>query len=688
MDEDSVQNRQGQLYLLGARGYSAYEVAVLNGYTGTEEEWLASLKGEQGEPGTPFGDLTPAQKEELRGPQGKSAYQISVDNGFVGTEQQWVNSFLTPDGYYNKDAIDTLLDKKTYYFTNVATMKLATNLKDGDMVVTLGYYEPNDGGEAEYYITDSESLTDYQEELNSGLYATLIVENDILNVKQLGAKADNTTDNTSVFNKALSYVNRYTIYFPYGYYKTSYLNSVTTNTNIKIYGDNANIKLLDNVITADSQRLFAFACSDNINILIEIYGLNIDMNRTNNHSVVDSSGDSFALQHCHAIFVYGSANSNIDVMIHDITFNDLIADGVSLGGGSTKIVNNIIVNNIISKNRAGTRSDVCITCDFDSLNCSNMILDKFEIEVNSVRLDTKRTVLLNNLELKDTLDLDIGSSSGKNVAFVNNVRVEKYFYNDIENITYSNCYFKLNSYIRLNGIKIKFENCDFTTKDNTNFIPYSNSAICYIYSTRNDQELSFTNCKIKYNNAILSSTSESQANFLEALAFAKLEFNNCDFDISSKVFQYRGGETHINNCTFKTSNEYVTSLCSFGSNTSNVACNIYLKDNKTSNDISLFVPSISGSSITIYENNPGWIIGKVLRWTRFDKITSFNGGSGSIVTVKEFTEFLSDSQPNSGIWIKGQRVKNSNPSTDYMWICTSSGSFGGGTAPTFSAISI
>lgn len=32
-------------------GESAYQVAVANGYEGTEEEWLASLKGEQGSPG-------------------------------------------------------------------------------------------------------------------------------------------------------------------------------------------------------------------------------------------------------------------------------------------------------------------------------------------------------------------------------------------------------------------------------------------------------------------------------------------------------------------------------------------------------------------------------------------------------------------------------------------------------------
>lgn len=40
---------------VGGRGYSAYEIAVQQGFEGTEEEWLASLvgpEGKQGEPGT------------------------------------------------------------------------------------------------------------------------------------------------------------------------------------------------------------------------------------------------------------------------------------------------------------------------------------------------------------------------------------------------------------------------------------------------------------------------------------------------------------------------------------------------------------------------------------------------------------------------------------------------------------
>lgn len=35
-------------------GKSAYEIAVMNGFDGTVEEWLASLVGPQGEKGDPY----------------------------------------------------------------------------------------------------------------------------------------------------------------------------------------------------------------------------------------------------------------------------------------------------------------------------------------------------------------------------------------------------------------------------------------------------------------------------------------------------------------------------------------------------------------------------------------------------------------------------------------------------------
>ncbi len=67
--------------LKGKDGQSAYQIAVQNGYKGSESDWLASLKGDNGTSGT-------------NGTNGKSAYQIAVDNGFTGTEAEWLQSLV------------------------------------------------------------------------------------------------------------------------------------------------------------------------------------------------------------------------------------------------------------------------------------------------------------------------------------------------------------------------------------------------------------------------------------------------------------------------------------------------------------------------------------------------------------------------------------------------------------------
>ena len=116
----------------------------------------------------------------------------------IGAEAQNIS---TTDG----DSVQLKLNKKPYYYNTVADMKADIKLKAKDMAITLGYYEPNDGGAATYKIIDEESETDYQEELESGLYATLIVKNKTLNIKQLGAKGDGTADDTSIIEKAINY---------------------------------------------------------------------------------------------------------------------------------------------------------------------------------------------------------------------------------------------------------------------------------------------------------------------------------------------------------------------------------------------------------------------------------------------------------------------------------------------------
>lgn len=77
----------------GSNGLSAYELAVKNGFTGNESAWLESLKGEQGVPG-PAGADGKNGVNGVDGKDGMSAYTIAVKNGYNGTESDWINKWV------------------------------------------------------------------------------------------------------------------------------------------------------------------------------------------------------------------------------------------------------------------------------------------------------------------------------------------------------------------------------------------------------------------------------------------------------------------------------------------------------------------------------------------------------------------------------------------------------------------
>jgi len=68
----------------GKPGESAYEIAVRNGFEGTEREWLLSLIG-----------LTGAS---IAGRDGLSAYQIAVVMGYTDSQEQWIASLKGDTG--------------------------------------------------------------------------------------------------------------------------------------------------------------------------------------------------------------------------------------------------------------------------------------------------------------------------------------------------------------------------------------------------------------------------------------------------------------------------------------------------------------------------------------------------------------------------------------------------------------
>lgn len=89
----------------GPAGKSAYELAVAAGYSGTLTEWLDSLKGaastvpgpkgDKGDPGT-AGTKGDAGTAGAAGAAGKSAYELAVAAGYSGTQAQWLASLKVP----------------------------------------------------------------------------------------------------------------------------------------------------------------------------------------------------------------------------------------------------------------------------------------------------------------------------------------------------------------------------------------------------------------------------------------------------------------------------------------------------------------------------------------------------------------------------------------------------------------
>lgn len=102
-------------------------------------------------------------------------------------------------------------------YSSIAAMKADTSLAANDYVRTLGYYEANDGGAAEYIINDDAEYITWESslygtknetwdiELNNGKFAKMLYHGKV-NIKQFGATDTIDYDESSVVQNAINYV--------------------------------------------------------------------------------------------------------------------------------------------------------------------------------------------------------------------------------------------------------------------------------------------------------------------------------------------------------------------------------------------------------------------------------------------------------------------------------------------------
>ena len=143
----------------GTAGKSAYEIAVDNGFVGTETEWLESLKGEQGEAGRSITGITTDENNNVIVTFSDNSTQ---NIGQLNIDVDVQADFLTSDGfgnlryynghfqYYDKSSstwIDTSVTPSNVYIMNMTPqeMKSIFAVYDTDLgKYKLKFEEPDD----------------------------------------------------------------------------------------------------------------------------------------------------------------------------------------------------------------------------------------------------------------------------------------------------------------------------------------------------------------------------------------------------------------------------------------------------------------------------------------------------------------------------------------------------------------
>lgn len=136
----------------GEPGASAYEIAVENGFRGTEEEWLASLKGETGAPGKDGSDATVDIVQEGGESTDAVMSQDATTKAIQTAAQSVVEQVQTDLGsYYTKSETNELVSAIPKFAIAVVD-ELPTEGVSSTTVYLLASTESSDGNLYTEYI--------------------------------------------------------------------------------------------------------------------------------------------------------------------------------------------------------------------------------------------------------------------------------------------------------------------------------------------------------------------------------------------------------------------------------------------------------------------------------------------------------------------------------------------------------
>lgn len=598
---------------------------------------------------------------------------LTADSPVIGSMQVsgtvYGNLFLPP-AYRNVRTFDT-----------VADMQDASDLTDGAVCHTLGFHAVDDGGAAWYKVSASGTANGMDIIECGNLYANLIVDG-VHNVRQYGAYGDDQHNDSGVFSHVFGKLADESIamYVPAGDYIVDPKSmQVGNGHSCEIYGDGFISKLAipDGSVDSDYSTMFSFTGSSRT---ICIHDLRIDMNHSHN----ESSG--YDWQHSAAIYMYPQNGSTFSCSLHHLWFNDLIADGILCGGSDTRCFDKILIDSIYSVGKTGTRSCICLTGCWHDAVISNCEVCRIETEINAYNASYECQLEIVNCIVSQALDLDQKAPSPvrnqSTACHPVHVSNSTFALSDVNYgvFMFGNCNVTLNSHVRFAYSELFFDGCEVTLS-----AQYAQGVNTGFYSESNGSEgsIHFRGCDVKILSPIsigfVSCVGDSNVGSYDQ----SIEFSGCSIVTVAPIIRARTGNVTFrdNKVAFVGTGDPIT-LINYGSSNLNADCYAAIYNNKVKGDgVYIVSPPIAGKKLTLYmHDNVTDTLGALINFTRYDKIDSLRGGSGSNVRVVQIDDLYSDAVPTTGKYVKGQKVWNTNPSSGEPigWIANSNGAASAG----------